>query len=78
MSKADAARKRFSAAVTAEGNNTEAAFKLGISPAMVSYIRNGEKDPGLETAFRIQEIYGIPMQDWVEDQKTETVKRFAR
>lgn len=78
MSKVHEARRKFAAAVEKAGGGTAAAFQLGVSAAMVSYICDGKRDVGLETAFRIQEVYGIPMEEWVENTEPETVKRFAR
>lgn len=72
------ARKKFSAAVDKAGGVTAAAFQLGVSPSMVSYVVDGKRNPGLELAFRIRELYGIPMEEWRGPVEIQTVRRFAK
>lgn len=79
MSKLEQARKTLATAVEASGGVTAAAFQLGVSAATVSYVIDGHRNVGLELAYRIRELYGIPMEDWREEQpEVQTVKRFAK
>lgn len=75
--KVDRTRKLFAKKVEEGGGELQAAFVLGLSKEFIHLLSIGKRNPGLEMAFRIKEVYGIPMEDWVEPQSTETVKRFA-
>lgn len=43
------------------------AAALGISPVSISYMVNGKSMPSLETAKRISDVLGLPMDLWVVD-----------
>ena len=75
--KVEKTRRAFAKAVDTAGGLSAAAFRLGVSVSMVNMMCTGDRDPGLELAFRIQECFAIPMTEWVDPQTTETVKRFA-
>lgn len=69
MPKPSAARRKLSAAVHQAGGVTAAAHQLGVSPSTVSYLLDGKRNPGLELAFRIRELFGIRLEAWRDDQK---------
>lgn len=71
-------RAEFTKLVDDSGGQETAAFQLGITKSAVSLICSGERDVGLSLAFRIKEIFGIPMERWVVSSPPETVKRFAK
>lgn len=59
--------KRFAKAVKDSGGAERVAFSLDCSRATVDYLMEGERNPGLEIAWKIEQLYGIRMQDWVDD-----------
>lgn len=69
--------KAFASAVEHAGGPKVAAVQLNISEAMVSYIISGDREPGLDVAYRIERLYGIPMKDWVDVTEPTTLQRFA-
>lgn len=70
-------RRRFKQCVTDAGGPTAAAFRLGLSLSTVNSISSGERDPGLDVAFRIQKMFGIAAEEWLDERHVETVKRLA-
>ncbi len=72
----DQTRKRFAKLVKKDGNPATAA-RLLCSTTQVQYIVEGKRNPGMRLARRIEAIYGIPMQDWVETPKIRNVKGIA-
>ena len=59
------AREPFQIAVRQAGGATKAAALLECSRAYVDMIVSGSRRPGLNVAFRIEKVFGIPMPDWV-------------
>lgn len=71
--------ERFQQAVDNAGGVNAAAHQLGCSPATVSLIYNDKRHlSDVELAFKIQSLWGIPMEDWVEVSEPKTYQRFSR
>jgi transcriptional regulator with XRE-family HTH domain len=46
---------------------TEVATKLGVTQTIVSRLTTGSRPPSLALATRIQQLTGIPPEDWVAE-----------
>lgn len=73
-----ATREKFRRKVDELGGVDAAAFKLGCSSSTVSGLISGERNPGMEIGRHIEHLFGIRMQEWVFEPKTETVRRIAQ
>ncbi len=60
-------RRRFAAAVKEDGGHEVAAARLKCSVSQVSNIIGGKRDVGLRIARAIEEVYSIPMENWLEE-----------
>ncbi len=58
----------------AERNWTQAdlASRLGVSRNSVNAIENGKYDPSLPLAFRISDVFGLPIEDIFQREGTES------
>ena len=70
-------RKHFSKVVENKGGPSAVAVQLNCSANMISQIMKGRRKPGMQMARAIKELFSIPMEDWVEAPKFETVQRIA-
>jgi transcriptional regulator with XRE-family HTH domain len=74
----DQTRERFGEIVKAAGGASAVAARLGYSANMVSCVVAGTRKPGPEMMRAIKALYGIPMEDWVDEPRLETVSRIVR
>lgn len=59
-------RAQFRKKVRALGGSRLSAEALGCSRSYVDMIISGNRRPGMRTARAIEELFGIPMQAWVD------------
>lgn len=58
-------------------NQTELAYKLGITQAMVSTFERGSVRPGVTVAIRIQVLTAVAVTEWYPDVVAEAMRRAA-
>lgn len=71
------ARKKLADIAKKEGGPKAIALRLGISENYLNKLINGKRPMTLHLAKCIKVLFGIPMDDWEEEPKLETVKRVA-
>lgn len=59
-------RAQFQTKVRSLGGSRRCAEALGCSRSYVDMIISGNRRPGMRTARAIEELFGIPMQAWVD------------
>ena len=64
--KGQSARERFKVAVREAGGAAKAAVLIDCSRAYVDMLVGGTRRPGLSMAYKIERVFGIAMQAWVE------------
>lgn len=57
---------------------TELATLLGMTDSYLSQVLSGRRRPGLDTALRIEEQTGVPVESWGERVIADAERRLAR
>lgn len=70
-----ATREKFRKKVDEVGGPAAAALSLGCTPSFVHMVISGVRRPGMVTARAIEALFGIPMQEWVEEPRVEVTRR---
>lgn len=73
----DQTRKHFAKLVKNAGGASAVALRVGCSVDMIALLIKGTRTPGMKLARAIQELYKIPMADWLDAPRIETVEKIA-
>lgn len=71
----EAARRTFIRLVESYGGKEATAGALRCSVSTVTQIMAADRNPGLEIAYGIEQLFGIPMQDWVDPELFAHLKK---